>query len=59
MTAMAWDYIRSFDEVREKERDGVEVVIGPGFAATLENIAFESESGNKDIKESVVEKNPP
>ena len=52
MTAMAWDYIRSFDEVREKERDGVEVAIGPVFVATLENIAlnaFGSGNGNEDI----------
>ena len=48
MTAMAWDY--TFDEVREKERDGVEVAIGPGFAATLENIPIASILARKEVR---------
>ena len=37
---------------KKRERDGVEVAIGPVFVATLENIAlnaFGSGNGNEDI----------
>jgi hypothetical protein len=40
----------------ESGRDGIEVSIGPGFVATLENTAFTaigSGNGNEDVQESV------
>jgi hypothetical protein len=43
----------------ETSRDGVEVAIGPGFVATLENITFNaigSGNGNEDVQESVVDR---
>ena len=40
-------------------RDGVEVAIGPGFVATLENVTFDAiRAGNRNegVQESVVDR---
>ena len=43
----------------ESGRDGIEVSIGPGFVATLENVTFDAiRAGNRNegVQESVVDR---